>query len=59
MIKNKFSVDLHNKLSDLSMSCDSVAAIEGAKFTTVERNELQILIKRAIKYIDEKIKTSK
>ena len=41
------------------MSCDSVAAIEGAKFTTVERNELQILIKRAIKYIDEKIKTSK
>lgn len=55
MIRTKFSVDLRNRLSDLAMSCDSVAAIEQAKFSTIERNELQILIRKAVKYIDSKI----
>ena len=40
MIRNKFTVGLRNKLSELVMSCDTSAAIEGG----------------LVKIIDEKIK---
>lgn len=55
MIRNKWSVDTRNKLANLAMECDSCAAIEGAKMSRSEREELQSLIRKAMNYIDKKI----
>ena len=45
MIRHKWSVGLRNKLDSMWMECDSCAAIEGAKMTPREREELKKLIK--------------
>ncbi len=55
MIRNKWSVETRNKLAQLAMECDSCAAIEGAKMTSREREELQTLIRKALDYIDKRI----
>ena len=55
MIRNKFTVDLRNKLSSLAMSCDSAAAIEGAKMTNSEREHIQSYIKEVVDFIDKRI----
>jgi len=55
MIRHKWSVGLRNKLDSMWMECDSCAAIEGAKMTPREREELKKLIKKAADWIDKKI----
>ena len=55
MIRHKWSVGLRNKLDSMWMECDSCAAIEGAKMTPREREELKKLIKKAAEWIDKKI----
>lgn len=55
MIRDKWSVGLRNKLDSMWMECDSCAAIEGAKMTPKEREELKKLIKKAADWIDKKI----
>lgn len=55
MIRDKWSVGLRNKLSSLAMECDSCAAIEGAKMTSREREELQKMLIKAVDWIDKKI----
>lgn len=56
MIRTKWSVDLRNKLSSLAMECDSSAAIEGAKMSPKERDDLQKMLLKAVSWIDKKIK---
>ena len=55
MIRHKWSVNMRNKLSDLWMQCDSCAAIEGAKMTPSEREELKKMLRKAVDWIDKKI----
>lgn len=55
MKRTKWSVGLRNQLSSLAMECDSCAAIEEAKMSSSERDELQTLIRKAITWIDNKI----
>ena len=55
MIRNNWSVGLRNKLSEMMMECDSCAAIDGAKMTRSEREELQKILNKTIAWIDKKI----
>lgn len=55
MIRNKWSVDLRNQLSSLAMECDSNAAIDGAKMTSSEREQLQKMLYKTVQWIDSKI----
>ena len=55
MIRNKFTVDFRNKLSSLAMSCDSAAAIEGAKMTGFERENIKSYIREVVDFIDKRI----
>lgn len=55
MIRNKWSVGLRNALTSLLMECDSCAAIEGAKMTRTESEELQKQLKETINWIDKRI----
>lgn len=55
MIRHKWSVGFRNKLSSLAGETDSCAAIEGAKLTEQERQELKKALTKIIEYIDNKI----
>ena len=55
MIRHKWIVGMRNNLSDLWMECDSCAAIEGAKMTSSEREELKKMLKKTVDWIDKKI----
>ena len=55
MIRHKWSVGLRNKLASLAGETDSCAAIEGAKLTKKERQELREALTKIIEYIDNKI----
>ena len=55
MKRDKFTVNLRNKLADLSMSCDSAAAIEGGQMNTFEREYIQDKLREVVKFIDNKI----
>jgi hypothetical protein len=55
MIRNKFTLELRNELTTLVMNLDSAAAIEGAKVTTKEREELKKMLKKARDYVDRRI----
>lgn len=55
MIRNKWSVGVRNKLSTLYGECDSCAAIEGARMTPAERQELQKMLEKVIIWVDKKI----
>lgn len=55
MIRYKWIVNTRNTIARLSGECDSAAAIEGAKMTTKEREELKALLRKAVNYIDNKI----
>lgn len=55
MIRHKWIVGLRNKVAELAMECDSAAAIEGAKMTSSEREELQKRLRNAVEYIDGKL----
>lgn len=58
MKRTKWSVGMRNKLSSLAMECDSCAAIEEAKMTDSERQTLQKMLRKAVDWIDSKIKIS-
>ena len=55
MIRHKWSIGLRNKLASLAGETDSCAAIEGAKLTEQERQELKKSLTKIIEYIDNKI----
>lgn len=55
MIRNNWSVGLRNKLSEMMMECDSCAAIDGAKMTRTEREELQKMLNKTIAWVDKRI----
>lgn len=55
MIRNKWTVGLRNKLSEIMMECDSCAAIEGARMSIAERKTLQNKLQDCISWIDKKI----
>lgn len=54
MIRHKWSIKVRNTLSSLAMECDSCAAIEGAKMTKSEREELQKMLMKAVTWMDKK-----
>lgn len=54
MIRCKWSVGLRNTLTSLAMECDSATAIEVAKMTRSEREELQNMLMKAVTWIDKK-----
>ena len=56
MKRTKWSVGMRNKLSSLAMECDSCAAIEEANMTESERQTLQKMLRKAVDWIDSKIK---
>lgn len=58
MKRTKWSVGMRNKLSSLAMECDSCAAIEETKMTDSERQALQKMLRKAVDWIDSKIKIS-
>ena len=58
MKRTKWSVGMRNKLSSLAMVCDSCAAIEEAKMTDSERQTLQKMLRKAVEWIDSKIRIS-
>lgn len=55
MKRDKFTVNLRNKAADLSMSCDSAAAIEDSQMNTFEREYIQNKLREVVKFIDNKI----
>lgn len=56
MIRNKWTVGLRNKLSEMLMDCDSCSVIEGAWMTRSEREEFQKMLSKTIAWIDKKIR---
>lgn len=55
MKRTKFSVNLRNKLSELAMSVDSYAAIEGTAMTRDEREYIKSTLRDVVNFIDIKI----
>ena len=55
MIRHKWSVGLRNKLASLAGEVDSCAAIEGARLTREEREEIKKALIKVVNYIDKKI----
>lgn len=55
MKRTKFSVNLRNKLSELAMSVDSCAAIEGTAMTREEREYIKSNLRAVVNFIDKKI----
>lgn len=59
MIRHKWIIGVRNKLSDMYGECYSAAAINGAKMSDTEQEELRALIWKSIEYIDKKLHTFK
>ena len=55
MTRNKFTVELRNKLASMAMDCDSAAAVNS--MTRTERETLQAKLREAYGYIDKNIFT--
>lgn len=55
MIRHKWILKVRNQLASLAMECDSVAAIEGARMTTTERQALQQKLRDTVFWIDSRI----
>ncbi|SEA80125.1 hypothetical protein SAMN04487851_11479 [Prevotella sp. tc2-28] len=55
MKKEKWILKVRNQLASLAMECDSAAAIEGAKMTPGEREDLQNKLRDAYRWIDKKL----
>lgn len=52
MIRNKWIINFRNKLANLAMECDSVAAIEDSKLSEYERYKIQKNLADLVEYID-------
>lgn len=55
MKREKWILGVRKKLYDCHMECDSAAAIEGAKMTPSEREELKKLLRKPLEWIDKRI----
>lgn len=55
MIRHKWILKVRNQLAILAGECDSAAAIEGARMTESEREELQTRLRNAVGWIDSKL----
>ena len=55
MERNKYSIKVRNEIANLAGWCDSAAAIEGAKMTESERQELQQKLRDTVSWIDKKL----
>lgn len=55
MVRSKWILKVRNQLATLAMECDSAAAIEGARMTSSEREELQTRMRNAVSWIDAKL----
>ena len=55
MIRKKWIVGVRNRLANLAMECDSVAAIEGCQLSRSEREYIQRHLREVINYIDKRI----
>ena len=55
MIRHKWSLKVRNQLSSLAGERDSCAAIEGAKMTSAEREELQQKLCDVVSWMDKKL----
>ena len=55
MIRHKWSLKVRNQLASLAMECDSCAAIEGARMTSAEREELQQKLCDIVSWMDKKL----
>ena len=55
MKRDKWILKVRNQLASLCGECDSAAAIEGARMTGAEREELQEKLRDAYRWIDNKL----
>ena len=55
MIRHKWILKVRKQLASLAMECDSAAAIDGAKLTSVERSALQQRLRDDVAWIDKKL----
>ena len=55
MVRHKWILKVRNQLATLAMECDSAAAIDGARMTSAEREELQTRMRNAVSWIDTKL----
>ena len=55
MKREKWIMKVRNQLASLAMECDSAAAINGARMTSAEREELQMRLRNAVSWIDAKL----
>lgn len=55
MVRHKWILKVRNQLASLAGECDSAAAIEGARMTESEREELQTRLRNAVGWIDAKL----
>ena len=55
MKPHKWILKVRNTLANLAMECDSAAAIEGAKMSRSERDELQKALRKIYQDIDKKL----
>jgi len=55
MVREKWIIGVRNKLANLYIECDSAAAIDGARMTETEREDLKSLLAKAILYIDKQL----
>lgn len=55
MKPHKWILKVRNTLANLAMECDSAAAIEGAKMSRSEREDLQKALRKIYQDIDKKL----
>lgn len=55
MKRHKWILKVRNTLASLAMECDSAAALEGAKMTGAEREQLQSSLRKIRDFIDLKL----
>ena len=55
MERNKYSIKVRNDIANLAGWCDSCAAIEGARMTSAEREELQQKLCDVVSWMDKKL----
>ena len=56
MKRDRFTTGMRNKLSEISMSCDSAAAIEGSQMSGYEREHIRKGLRELIAFIDDRIR---
>ena len=55
MVRHKWILKVRNQIAILAGKCDSAAAIEGARMSKAEREQLQGKLRDAVQWIDKKL----